>query len=84
MLPRQRILKRITQVEQAPCNDNIVVQSHVKTDLEMKKGFMNDLLEKKCINIYIASPLDIGYSMYTVLLKVKVKRPQSPLFLIHV
>lgn len=50
----------------------------------MKKGFMNDLLEKKCINIYIASPLDIGYSMYTVLLKVKVKRPQSPLFLIHV
>lgn len=46
VLPRQRILKRITHVEQAPCNDNIIVKSHIKTDLEEKRGFMNDLLNK--------------------------------------
>lgn len=37
LLPWQRILKRVTQVEQAPCDDNIVVKRHIKTDLEEKK-----------------------------------------------
>ena len=49
VLPRQRILKRVTHVEQAPCYNNIVVKSHVKTDLEEKKGFMNDLRNKLSI-----------------------------------
>lgn len=49
LVPRQRILKGITHVEQAPCNDNIVVKGHIKTDLEEKKGFMNDLLNELSI-----------------------------------
>lgn len=56
LLPRQRILKRITQVEQAPCNDDIVVKSHVKTDLE-KKGFMNDLPNE--LSIFALQALEI-------------------------
>lgn len=46
VLPRQRILKGIAHVEQAPCDNNIVVKSHVKTDLEENKAFMNYLLTK--------------------------------------
>lgn len=37
--PRQRILKRIPHVEQAPRYDDIVVKSHIKADLKERKTF---------------------------------------------
>lgn len=44
LLPRQRVLKRIAHVEETPGNNNIVVKSHIKTDLLQKKKFIKDSL----------------------------------------
>lgn len=49
VLPRQRILERVTQVKQAPCDDNVVVKSHIKTDLEGREDLVNDSLYKTSI-----------------------------------
>lgn len=49
MFPWQRILKRISHVEQAPCYDDIVVKSHVEADLKEKESFspVHDIIEVK-------------------------------------
>lgn len=44
LFPRQRVLKRIAHVEETPGNNNIVVKSHIKTDLLQKKEFVKDFL----------------------------------------
>lgn len=44
LLPWQRVLKRIAHVEETPGNNNIVVKSHIKTDLLQKKEFVKDFL----------------------------------------
>lgn len=44
LLPRQKVLKRIAHVEETPGNNNIVVESHIKTDLLQKKEFEKDFL----------------------------------------
>lgn len=47
--PRQRILKRISHVEQAPCYDDIVVKSHIEADLKEKESvsLVHDIIEVK-------------------------------------
>ena len=60
MLPRQRKLKRIPQVEQAPRNDDIVVQSHVETDLRGEESIC-EWFTSWIFNIYTASTWDIQY-----------------------
>lgn len=37
-MPREWILERIAQVEEAPCYDDIVVQSYIEANLEKKEG----------------------------------------------
>ena len=63
LLPWQRILERITHVEQAPSNDNIVVKSHIKTDLERRKtGFINHYATSYQY-LHSRSLRHVGYSM---------------------
>lgn len=47
--PWQRILKRISHVEQAPCYDDIIVKSHIEADLKEKKSFslVHDIIKVK-------------------------------------
>lgn len=58
LLPRQRILKRVTQVEQAPCNDNVVIESHIKTHLE-EKIRLTKILLGVTISIFTQQVLEV-------------------------
>lgn len=55
VLPRQRVLEGIAQVEEAPGDDDVVVKGHVKTHLseEQKMDLISDISRSRELNLYV-------------------------------